>query len=189
MYNIFYKIENQLNGKFYYGVHKTDNPDDNYMGSGKRIGSAIKKYGKENFIKTNQLFFNSYEETLDYEEDFVNEDLLLDPSCYNIKKGGKGGSFKGINKGKTISQKQILQIKEKLSGRKLSDEHKQKLRKSLTTEHRKNISLGQLGKKKNHFKIINRKKYTKVLCEHCGKEIIPQMYSRWHGKKCKYNND
>jgi hypothetical protein len=30
-------------------------------------------------------------------------------------------------------------------------------------------------------KAKNRKK---IECEYCGKYIIPQMYSRWHGEKC-----
>jgi hypothetical protein len=31
----------------------------------------------------------------------------------------------------------------------------------------------------------NRKK---IVCEVCGKSCIPQMYSRWHGNKCKHSN-
>jgi len=91
-YNYFYKIENTLNGKFYYGVHATDNLDDGYLGSGKRIGYAVKKYGKENFKKENLIFFETFSQALDYEAEIVNEVLLLDPSCYNLKCGGKGGN-------------------------------------------------------------------------------------------------
>lgn len=90
-FNYFYKIENEINGKFYYGVHRTDNIKDDYMGSGKRIRYAIDKYGIENFNREILLFFDTYEEALDHEAEYVNEELLMDPSCYNLKPGGKGG--------------------------------------------------------------------------------------------------
>jgi hypothetical protein len=91
-FNYFYKIENTVNGKFYYGVHSTNDLNDNYFGSGKRLRFAIKKYGKENFIKENLLFFEKFNEALEYELKTVNENLIQDPSCYNLKKGGTGGN-------------------------------------------------------------------------------------------------
>lgn len=48
-YNFVYKTTNVLNGKIYIGVHSTDDLNDGYMGSGKAISTAIKKYGEENF--------------------------------------------------------------------------------------------------------------------------------------------
>ena len=42
------------------------------------------------------LFFNTYEEAIDYEVEFVNEDLLSDPSCYNVALGG--GSWHDYNR-------------------------------------------------------------------------------------------
>ena len=50
-YHYFYKITNLLNEHFYYGIHSTDNLDDGYMGSGKRLHYAYKKYGMQNFKK------------------------------------------------------------------------------------------------------------------------------------------
>lgn len=90
-FNYFYKIENLINSNFYFGVHRTDNLDDDYMGSGVRLKRAYKKYGEENFKKEILLFFDNYNEALDYEAEFVSEQLILDPSCYNLKPGGSGG--------------------------------------------------------------------------------------------------
>ena len=97
--NYFYKITNIINGHYYFGVHKTNNLEDGYMGSGKRLKYAIKKYGIENFEREILEFFDTYEEALDFENEIVSEDLVLDKNCYNLKRGGRGG-FES-----TISQK------------------------------------------------------------------------------------
>ena len=46
---IIYKTTNLVNGKIYIGKDKNNNPS--YLGSGKILKLAIKKYGKENFTK------------------------------------------------------------------------------------------------------------------------------------------
>lgn len=48
---IIYKTTNKINGKIYVGLDTKNNPK--YLGSGKIIKFAIKKYGKENFEKKN----------------------------------------------------------------------------------------------------------------------------------------
>lgn len=91
-YHYFYKITNNLNGHFYYGVHSTNNLNDGYMGSGTRLRQAYKKYGIENFKKEILYFFNSEEEALNYEAEIVNESLVKDLNCYNISRGGQLGN-------------------------------------------------------------------------------------------------
>ena len=95
-YHYFYKITNNLNGHFYYGVHNTDNLDDGYMGSGRRLHYAYKKYGIENFTKEILKFFNTSKEAFEYEGEIVNETLMKDPNCYNIQGGGKSWNTEGL---------------------------------------------------------------------------------------------
>ena len=62
-----YRITNLTNGKMYIGQHVTDNIDDGYMGSGKIVKQAVKKYGPENFRKEWLGFYEDKDE-LDYME-------------------------------------------------------------------------------------------------------------------------
>ena len=44
-----YKTTNTVNGKIYIGKEKHN--DNNYIGSGRILNNAVKKYGKEVFVK------------------------------------------------------------------------------------------------------------------------------------------
>ncbi len=102
MFYYLYEIRNNLNGKIYVGVHKTTDMNDGYMGSGKVIRSAIKKYGVENFTKTVLETFQSAEEMYAREKDIVTDEFLLREDIYNLRRGGFGG-FDHINKeGKNV---------------------------------------------------------------------------------------
>ena len=96
-YNYFYRILNLTNGKFYYGIHKTNNIDDGYMGSGTYLKRSIKKYGIDNFKKEIICYFSTYKEVLNYESEIVTEELINNENCYNIRLGGLGG-FEHISK-------------------------------------------------------------------------------------------
>lgn len=87
-YNYFYKITNLLNNHYYYGIHSTDNLDDGYMGSGKRLRYAYKKYGIENFTKEILKYFDTRKEAGNYEAEMVTEQLVKDNNCYNCTVGG-----------------------------------------------------------------------------------------------------
>ena len=111
MYTV-YKITNNVNGKFYIGVHKTETPNDNYMGSGVAVRRAIAKYGKENFAK--EILFitdnkqEAYKKEADLTVDYINE------NCYNMRQGGVGGfTRENALKGNAASFK--LLTKEQLS--------------------------------------------------------------------------
>jgi len=86
-----YQITNTVNGKIYIGVHKTTDIDDGYMGSGKILQSAVKKYGIENFTKTILETFSNSAEMYAREKEIVTEDFVRRSDVYNIKIGGLGG--------------------------------------------------------------------------------------------------
>ena len=88
-YHYFYKITNLINNHFYYGVHNTNDLNDGYMGSGKRLHYAYKIYGIENFKKEIIKFFDTAKEAFEYEAFIVNENLVKDNNCYNLCEGGK----------------------------------------------------------------------------------------------------
>lgn len=92
MYFTIYKITNTINGKFYIGMHQTDNLDDGYFGSGKLIRRAVEKYGKETFIKEYLFIFDNYEDMILKEVELITEDLVKDSQSYNLTVGGFGGN-------------------------------------------------------------------------------------------------
>lgn len=91
MYNYLYKITNLVNGKIYIGVHKTNNLDDGYMGSGKYLKLAFDKYGIDNFQKDILMFFPTYKDALEEERKIVTLEFVSRDDTYNLKEGGYGG--------------------------------------------------------------------------------------------------
>lgn len=88
MFYTIYKISNLLDGKIYIGSHKTKKLDDKYMGSGKYLKSAQKKYGMDNFKKEILLSLTIRKRYMLKEAELVNEEFLVTENTYNLKVGG-----------------------------------------------------------------------------------------------------
>ena len=86
-----YQVENRVNSRLYIGVHKTVDPNDDYMGSGKLIKRAIQKHGIENFKKVILLATENKDEAYSLEKELVTLDRIESGELYNLKEGGEGG--------------------------------------------------------------------------------------------------
>lgn len=124
MHYYLYEVKNKINNKIYVGVHKTDNLEDGYMGSGKAILQALEKYGIENFEKIILEFFSDTETMFRREAEIINEEFLARDDVYNLRRGGMGG-FDWINqsgiskfKGKTHSDETKKILSDLMKGKK-----------------------------------------------------------------------
>jgi hypothetical protein len=103
-YHFIYKTTNLLSGKYYIGMHSTDNLEDGYMGSGKRLRYSLNKYGKENHKVEILEFFDSREALVEREKWIVSLNEIAKEECMNLVVGGQGGfiSLEGAKKGGRI---------------------------------------------------------------------------------------
>jgi len=87
---IIYKTTNQINGKWYIGKYQGNRPG--YIGSGKALTNAIKKYGKENFIREIIDVAECGVPLAELEVQIIKETgAVNNPMSYNIAAGGQGG--------------------------------------------------------------------------------------------------
>jgi group I intron endonuclease len=89
-YHYIYKTTNLLSGKYYIGMHSTDDLNDGYLGSGNRLRLAVRKHGKENFKREILEFCESREELRKREEEVINLTEISKIECMNLKVGGEG---------------------------------------------------------------------------------------------------
>lgn len=85
---IVYVTKNLVNGKLYVGIH-TKNMKG-YLGSGTLLLRAIKKYGKENFLRKTIDEFETIEEGCAKEKYWIKELGTKNPIGYNLCDGGIG---------------------------------------------------------------------------------------------------
>jgi len=90
-YHFIYKTTNLLSGKYYIGMHSTDNIEDGYLGSGKRLRYSINKYGVKNHKREIIEFVESREELRKKEKEIVNLNEIAKEECMNLMVGGEGG--------------------------------------------------------------------------------------------------
>ena len=92
---IVYKTTNLINGKIYIGVHDNNGEGfDGYLGSGLLMLKAIKRHGRENFVRETLHSCEDIETAFLLESELVTEEFIERKNTYNLCTGGKG--FSGI---------------------------------------------------------------------------------------------
>lgn len=90
-YHFIYKTTNLLTGRYYIGMHSTDNLDDGYLGSGRRLKHSVNKYGKENHVREIIEFLDNRVELIKREKQVITLDEIAKEECMNLTIGGDGG--------------------------------------------------------------------------------------------------
>ena len=147
-YHFIYKTTNLVNNKFYVGMHSTDNLEDGYFGSGKIVHYSVNKHGIENHKVEILEFLPSREELKKREAEVVNEELLSDPLCMNLKFGGEGG-WDHVNDGSGKCQSDAG----KIGGKSCWEQH----RENLTTITAKNLAETRKSKDWNSRSFLGKR--------------------------------
>lgn len=143
-FNYVYVTTNLVNNKQYVGSHCTNNVDDNYIGSGRLFLKAVKKYGKDNFIR--EILEECKTDLIAREKEgyYIEKLNTLNPIGYNLSpKGGIG--FKGATQSEETKEKQrawqLGKTYEELYGPEKAAEMKKK-----QSKKKKGVSTSRKGK-------------------------------------------
>lgn len=214
MFYTIYQTTNTVNNKKYIGKHITEDPYDDYLGSGLVLASAIKKYGRSFFVKEVLFIYDNDEEMNAKEVELITPDIVLSEDYYNVSLGGQGGAIV-LKPGHPLYDSTRRKISEAQLSR--SDEMSQ-----ITSENHKLKRVGMYGKKQSdHQRNIARemmlgrtvsdesikkqkaslaetfndpnyihpnkgKKKAVYICPHCKKGIGgASNFNRYHNDNCK----
>lgn len=187
---ITYKIVCTLSGQYYIGSHKTDDINDNYMGSGRLIKKSIDKYGVENHYREILGIFDTREESLSLEHLLVRQKRRDEPSlCLNQTNGGS--SFDHINNnltfdraafGRLASHQHNIQRKiDSVAAYERNPKHCSHCGKAIEYDHRQNIFCSSSCAATYNNK-GRRKALSATYCKYCGKSL--QIKNYYHKQFC-----
>jgi group I intron endonuclease len=194
-----YEVTNLVNGKTYIGQHITDDLEDGYLGSGKALKAAIKKYGRENFRKEILLFARNEQALNILEMMAVTPEFCNRRDNYNLKEGGNSGRPNAKTREKMRQKKlgprnhnygkpKTAEWKAKVSaahkGRVVSEETRRKLSiarrgRKITEETRRKIGIASAA--------LVRTPTHKQRIGNANARPFPDLYNIHTGEECRNN--
>ena len=191
-FHFIYKTICLVTGKYYVGMHSTDDKDDGYLGSGLRLRRSVKKYGAERHVRKilEDCSVQGRKHLYERETFHMNSERLNDPLCMNLATGGKGApvgnryaegpwtderrqAFSQICQGRKVTEETKRKISLTLKGRSLSDVQRRKISQGVrhyvdSNEHH-GMGTGNSGKK-----------FSKETC----RKMSESQKRRWALRKC-----
>lgn len=165
-FHFIYRTTCKVTGRWYIGMHSTNNLNDGYVGSGKLLWYSINKYGLDAHVCEILEFCIDRKSLSQREAELVSEETLKHEMCLNLQTGG--GTSKEVSaetraklsahmlkpgraafwKGKRLSDEHKAAISKGVTGMVMPEEGKRKIAaahkgKVHTAEHRKNNSKAQ----------------------------------------------
>lgn len=100
-YHFVYKTTCLVTGRYYVGMHSTDNIKDGYLGSGVRINRSIKKYGAKLHTREILEYLPTREAAGQREKELITEEMRANQECLNCGPGGLGAVDRPATKDET----------------------------------------------------------------------------------------
>lgn len=165
-----YKTTCLVTDRYYIGMHSTNNLNDGYMGSGKRLRYSIRKYGKENHNIEILEFFENRKLLVEAEKIAITEDMITDNNCMNIVEGGGGFTTEYAREcvKKSNAKQKIL--------RETNSEWVEKVKKNRSEGHKKCYDGGK--REKTYFYDWNGKTHS----EEAKQKMSETMKGKYDGK-------
>jgi group I intron endonuclease len=173
MYGFIYLTINKVNGKKYIGMCKNTH-GKLYLGSGKLLKQAIKKYGKENFERVVLQECQTFEELSEAEKIWIdNFNAVEDSNFYNLTTGGFGGNSDYMKEYWDTFTDEERKLSRNWNRRDMTGENNPMFNKKHSEETKKKIgskSVNRNWNRPNHFGEKNPKS-KKVEVEKDGKKL------------------
>jgi len=177
-YHFIYKTTNLLSGKYYIGMHSTNDLDDGYMGSGKRLRYSVNKYGVANHKREILEFFEDRQQLAAREREIVNLNEIAKEECMNLKVGGDGGLIGlSIKLRKKISKAANEKKKELFKNEEWSKQYSKTLSEAWKISFESGVRKKNFGNKSNTNKKLSDK--TKELMSEKAKQRIGNKNSQY----------
>ena len=79
MHHIGYQTFHKATGRYYIGIHSTDDLDDGYLGSGRAFRRAVRRHGRKAFTRHVVRIFETRAEAAEWERSVVTQAVADDP--------------------------------------------------------------------------------------------------------------